>query len=96
MHIRILITTRKNAVTVPPVALQRGPDGFYVWVIKPDNTVEQRPIEALTVSDSSAIVTKGLSPANMSSSTDSRDWTWERTLSSSRGPSLQQQSADKS
>ena len=46
VHIHILITTRKNAVTVPAVALQRGPDGFYVWVIKPDNTAEQRPIEA--------------------------------------------------
>src|SRR5580658_1754828 len=44
VHIHILITTRKNAVTVPAVALQRGPDGFYVWVIKPDNTAEQRPI----------------------------------------------------
>src|ERR1700691_4633066 len=34
VHIHILITTRKNAVTVPAVALQRGPDGFYVWVVK--------------------------------------------------------------
>ena len=46
VRIRILITTRKDAVTIPPVAVQRGPEGFYVWVIKPDNTVEQRPIEA--------------------------------------------------
>jgi multidrug efflux system membrane fusion protein len=30
VRIRILITTRKDAVTVPPVAVQRGPDGFYV------------------------------------------------------------------
>jgi multidrug efflux system membrane fusion protein len=60
VHIHILITTRKNAVTVPAVALQRGPDGFYVWVIKPDNTVEQRPIQAETVSEDLAIATKGL------------------------------------
>jgi multidrug efflux system membrane fusion protein len=60
VRIRILITTRKNAVTVPPVAVQRGPDGLYVWVIKPDNTAEQRPIEAQTVSDTAAIVSKGL------------------------------------
>ncbi len=62
VHIHILITTRKNAVTVPAVALQRGPDGFYVWVIKPDNTAEQRPIEAETVSEDLAIATKGLDP----------------------------------
>ncbi len=60
VHIRILITTRKDAVTIPPVAVQRGPDGLYVWVIKPDNTVEQRPIDAQTVNDSTAVVSKGL------------------------------------
>ncbi|MGD0023236.1 MAG: efflux RND transporter periplasmic adaptor subunit [Xanthobacteraceae bacterium] len=60
VRIRILVTTRKNAVTIPPVAVQRGPDGLYVWVIKPDNTAEQRPIDAQTVSDSTAVVSKGL------------------------------------
>jgi multidrug efflux system membrane fusion protein len=62
VHIHILITTRKNAVTVPAVALQRGPDGFYVWVIKPDDTAEQRPIEAEPVSEDLAIAKKGLNP----------------------------------
>ena len=62
VRIRALVTTRKDAVTVPAVAVQRGPDGLYAWVIKPDNTVEQRPIQALTVSESLAVVTKGLSP----------------------------------
>ncbi len=60
IHIRILVTTRKDAVTIPPVAVQRGPDGLYVWVIKSDHTVEQRPIVAQTVSDSTAVVSKGL------------------------------------
>lgn len=60
VHIRILITTRKDAVTIPPIAVQRGPDGLYVWVIKPDNTVQQRPIDAQTVDDKTAIVAKGL------------------------------------
>lgn len=60
VHIHILITTRKNAVTMPATALQRGPDGFYVWVIKPDNTAEQRPVEAETVSEDLVIATKGL------------------------------------
>jgi multidrug efflux system membrane fusion protein len=60
VHIRILITTRKDAVTIPAVSLQRGPDGFYVWVIKPDNTAEQRPIGAQTINEDLAIATKGL------------------------------------
>jgi multidrug efflux system membrane fusion protein len=59
VHIRILITTHKDAVTIPPVALQRGPDGLYVWVIKPDSTAEQRPVEAQTVGDI-VIASRGL------------------------------------
>src|ERR1700730_16920947 len=61
VRVRTLITTHKDAVTVPPVAVQRGPDGFYVWVVKPDNTVEQRPIDAQIVNDDIAVAAKGLS-----------------------------------
>jgi multidrug efflux system membrane fusion protein len=60
VHIRVLIATRKNAVTIPALALQRGPEGYYLWVVKPDETVEQRPIGAQTVSDDIVIVSKGL------------------------------------
>ncbi len=60
VRIRILITTQKDAVTLPSVAVQRGPDGTYVWVVKQDNTVEQRPITTQTVSEDLAIATKGL------------------------------------
>jgi membrane fusion protein, multidrug efflux system len=60
IHVRMHVTTRKDAVTVPPVAVQRGPDGLYVWVIKPDNTVEVRPVDAQTVDEHTAIVSKGL------------------------------------
>jgi multidrug efflux system membrane fusion protein len=55
----MLIDTRKNAVTIPPVALQRGPEGFYVWVVKPDDTVEARAVDAITA-DNIVIATKGL------------------------------------
>lgn len=61
VHIRTLITTRKDAVIISPVAVQRGPDGLYVWVIKPNGTVEQRPIDAQTIDDKTTIVSKGLS-----------------------------------
>ena len=59
---RMLVDTRKNAVTIPAVALQRGPEGFYVWVVKPDDTVESRAIDALTPNDEIVIATKGLNP----------------------------------
>jgi multidrug efflux system membrane fusion protein len=62
VHLRVQLDTRKGAVTIPPVALQRGPQGSFAWVIKADGTAEQRPIDAAQVNDEVAIVTKGLAP----------------------------------
>jgi multidrug efflux system membrane fusion protein len=59
VRVRIQVATRKDAVTIPQVALQRGPQGYYTWVIKPDETAEQRQIAATTIGDL-ALVTKGL------------------------------------
>ena len=57
---RAQVDTRKDAVTVPSPAVQRGPQGFYAWVIKPDNTVDQRAIDATPINTDTTIVTKGL------------------------------------
>ncbi len=60
VRIRAQVDDRQNVVTIPPPALQRGPNGLYAWVIKPDNTAEQRPVEATTPDSNTVIVTKGL------------------------------------
>jgi multidrug efflux system membrane fusion protein len=61
VRLRVRVGTNADAVTIPPAALQRGPQGFYAWVIKPDSTAEQRPVEAAPTNNDIAIVTKGLS-----------------------------------
>ena len=41
--------------------MQHGPNGLYTWVVKPDNTVDQRSIETIPVNNSdTTIVTKGI------------------------------------
>src|SRR5262249_22813465 len=45
VRVRMLITTRKNAVTIPADAMQPRPHGFYVLVVKPHENIEQKPIE---------------------------------------------------
>jgi multidrug efflux system membrane fusion protein len=60
--IRTQVDTRKNAVTIPSVALQRGPEGFYVWVLQPNNIAEQRTVNAKPIDENITIVEKGLSP----------------------------------
>jgi multidrug efflux system membrane fusion protein len=40
--------------------IQRGPDGFFAFVIKPDSTVEMRPVETGQDDRGQVLVTKGL------------------------------------
>lgn len=58
---RLQVDTLKEAVLIPTAALQRSPQGNFVYVVKADQTVEQRPVElAATEGDTSAL-SKGLS-----------------------------------
>jgi len=95
VHSRILITTRKNAVTIPAVALQRGPDGYYVWVVKSDNTVEQRPIGAMTINEDTAVASKGLN-AGETVVLEGQSRLDAGTLVAIRPPKATEQPADKS
>jgi membrane fusion protein, multidrug efflux system len=61
VRVRVEIARQDNAVTVPPVALQRGPQGYHVFVVNAHDTVDLRPVEADPVDAATAIVTKGLS-----------------------------------
>jgi multidrug efflux system membrane fusion protein len=61
-NVRVILTVRKRALTVPAQTVQDGPTGHFAYVIKPDDTVERREVEIAGVQDGIAIVTKGLSP----------------------------------
>ncbi|HEX8952825.1 MAG TPA: efflux RND transporter periplasmic adaptor subunit [Polyangia bacterium] len=59
---RLLVETRKDATVIAAAAVQRGPQGTFVYLAGSDGKAQQRPIEiALTVGDL-AIVGKGLQP----------------------------------
>jgi multidrug efflux system membrane fusion protein len=40
----LTLTTRSDAVVIPSVAVQVGQDGQFVYVVKPDMSVESRPV----------------------------------------------------
>jgi multidrug efflux system membrane fusion protein len=61
VNARVLVDTLPNAVTVPLVAVQHGPDGLFVYTIKPDHTVAQNNVRIGYQDDGQAVVTKGLS-----------------------------------
>jgi membrane fusion protein, multidrug efflux system len=60
LNIRLLARTEPNVVTVPSSALQRGPNGYYAYVVKPDSTVETRPLKVGQISGGAAIVDGGM------------------------------------
>jgi membrane fusion protein, multidrug efflux system len=60
VNTRLVVGIDKNAVTVAARALQRGPNGEYLFVIKPDMTVEIRNVEVAEVEQGLAAIGKGL------------------------------------
>src|SRR5262249_31973678 len=45
INARVLVRTERQALTVPSVAIQRGPNGMFTYVVKSDSTVEARPLK---------------------------------------------------
>jgi len=60
VNAQLLLETRKNAVVIPPAAVQRGPHGLFTWVVKKDNTVEPRPIQTGATNGNVTIVLSGV------------------------------------
>ena len=56
----LLIGTRKGGLTIPTQSVQRGPNGTFVWVIKPDGTAEMRDIKTSQVNGGTTLVDKGV------------------------------------
>jgi multidrug efflux pump subunit AcrA (membrane-fusion protein) len=54
---------RPKAVVVPRMALNQGAKGYFVWVIKPDMTVEYRDVDEGEWVDEGQFILKGLAPA---------------------------------
>jgi multidrug efflux system membrane fusion protein len=57
-HIQLRL--EKNVVTVPPAAIQHGPDDLYVYVVKPDQTVARQNVKVGYEDEAVAVITDGL------------------------------------
>ena len=60
VNVRLILNIRKGVPTVPAQTVQDGPEGKYVYVIKPDDTVARRTVEVSAVQDGIAVIDKGL------------------------------------
>lgn len=60
VNVRLLIETLHRIVVVPTAAVQRGPNGTYVYVVKNDNTVAVRPVKVTQQDDQQTAIEEGL------------------------------------
>jgi membrane fusion protein, multidrug efflux system len=60
VNVRMQAATLKNALTVPSAAVQRGPQGLYVYLVKPDSRVAMQPVEVQQDDGKTAVIAKGL------------------------------------
>jgi multidrug efflux system membrane fusion protein len=60
VNARVLLETRANAVVVPSAAIQRGPDGLFIWTVGANDVAEPRAIETGPAAGNLTVVASGL------------------------------------
>jgi len=60
VNIHLLLETKKNAMVIPAAAVQRGPQGSFVYLVKPDKTVTVRPINIAVTQGNVAQIDSGV------------------------------------
>lgn len=62
VHAHVETEFLKDATVIPSAAVQRNPQGLFVWVVKDDGSAETRPIKAGPTRDDMTVVESGLQP----------------------------------
>jgi multidrug efflux system membrane fusion protein len=60
VNVVLTLTVQPDALVVPTPAVQTGQQGTYVFVVKPDRTVESRPVRVAREVGQEAVVAQGL------------------------------------
>ena len=62
--VRLQVDTAKDAVVVPPAAVQRGPRSAYVYVVNADDTATRRNVTVGHEDAAASIITEGVKPGD--------------------------------
>ncbi|HEY1562848.1 MAG TPA: efflux RND transporter periplasmic adaptor subunit [Caulobacteraceae bacterium] len=60
VNVTLLVDILKNQVTVPTTAVRHGPQGDFVWVLQPDQTVTARPVKVGPATSETVSIASGL------------------------------------
>ena len=64
VNVVVRMMTDAAATVVPSLAVQTGPDGSYVYLVKTDQTVELRPVTVARVAGHETVIKDGLAPGD--------------------------------
>jgi multidrug efflux system membrane fusion protein len=64
VNVNMLLETRKNNTVLPTAAILRGPQGTFVYLVKPDQTVEARNITISLTQGNTTAISAGLNPGD--------------------------------
>ena len=62
VNARLLLEVRRNSTVIPAAAIQRGPQGTYVFVVKPDKTVDIHPVTIAFTQENLSNIASGIVP----------------------------------
>ena len=62
VNVSVKLTSDLRAIVVPSVAVQAGPEGQYVYVVKNDQTVEMRPVVVARTAGAETVLKEGVKP----------------------------------
>jgi multidrug efflux system membrane fusion protein len=65
VNVRLLLEVHQGSTVIPSVAVQNGPQGSYVFVVKPDKTVEVRPISVSFTQNNVTSISNGVVPGDV-------------------------------
>jgi multidrug efflux system membrane fusion protein len=60
VNARLLLETRVNVIAVPSIAVQRGPQGLFAWIVTANDTAAARPIQVGPTTGDLTIITSGV------------------------------------
>jgi multidrug efflux system membrane fusion protein len=60
VNVRLKVRTEHSVITLPPVAVQRGPQSAYIYVVNTDQTVSRRDVTVGHEDLQASIITSGL------------------------------------
>jgi multidrug efflux system membrane fusion protein len=61
VNIRLLVDTRRQQLVVPSSAVNQGPSGEFIYIIRPDLVAEVRAIKVGISEDGSTVIENGVS-----------------------------------